>query len=155
MAGGNGAAGGAGNASSNISAPLSGDEERLLEVVSKGDVWAAQEVVKKGANVNCKNKAGNTPLLIAAFKGFSELVDVLLFNKVRFLLYCTTASAAQVHVVARGFLPAGGCAMCNEACGTYGASRPHVLVDKVSNVCLAVRSHWVVLNGTGAPRSAL
>jgi ankyrin repeat protein len=49
-------------------------ETALLDAASKGNMESAKNALKAGANVNAKNKQGETALGLATFNGHIELV---------------------------------------------------------------------------------
>lgn len=53
----------------------------LLGAVKKGDAAAVKQALSKGANPNARNKAGLTPLMIAADNNYPAIVSDLLANK--------------------------------------------------------------------------
>jgi ankyrin repeat protein len=53
---------------------------RLLTEVKQGHLFATKDLLNKGANVNAKNKDGESPLLVAAAKDLDLIVQVLLEN---------------------------------------------------------------------------
>lgn len=55
----------------------------LMEACRQGNLEVVKYLVKKGANINAKNKFGWTPLMIACELGHSEIVDFLLKNGAR------------------------------------------------------------------------
>jgi ankyrin repeat protein len=50
----------------------------LLEAAAAGDVTAVQAELQQGANVNAHGSAGQTPLMAAAVRGNTQVLDVLL-----------------------------------------------------------------------------
>jgi hypothetical protein len=79
----------------------------LYYVISRGDVELAFFLIKQGANVDAGNGTGQTPLMIAAEKGYKALVVELLEWKARIDtrdIYGKTAvdwavKAGQKHIV--------------------------------------------------------
>lgn len=55
-------------------------DEQLFEALEKGDSSLAQNLVKRGANVNAKDRNGWTPLMSAAGRGNVALAKLLLDN---------------------------------------------------------------------------
>ena len=53
----------------------------FLKYVQEGDDEIVKLFISAGMNVNCKDKNGNTPLIIASEKGLNSLVRILLENK--------------------------------------------------------------------------
>ena len=53
----------------------------LLDYVYEGNIEGIKEVLKQGANINCSDENGNTPLLFAVASKDLELVKLLVENK--------------------------------------------------------------------------
>jgi ankyrin repeat protein len=43
-----------------------------------GDLVGLRKLLKKGVDVNCRDKDGRTPLYFAAYQGHSQIVDALI-----------------------------------------------------------------------------
>lgn len=54
--------------------------KKLLEAIKKSDVQLVQKLVKKGADINFKDKNGSTPLHYAAVYGNMKIVKYLVKN---------------------------------------------------------------------------
>jgi len=52
--------------------------ERFQEMVARGNADAVRMLIFKGADVNCRDRFGNTPLINAAMRGSAEMVSLLL-----------------------------------------------------------------------------
>ena len=52
--------------------------KRILAAAQSGDVDILQDCINKGAEVNCQDYNGFTPLNCAAMEGKTEVVDLLL-----------------------------------------------------------------------------
>ena len=52
--------------------------EQLVEAAKKGDLSAAKRLVANGADVNAKMKDGSSALGVASFKGYREVVELLI-----------------------------------------------------------------------------
>src|SRR5262245_6479726 len=72
-------------------------DEALLTAALKGDLSAAQTLLKQEANVNAANEDGTTPLFIAAEKGHQDIVALLLDNGAD-VKHTTTDGATPLHI---------------------------------------------------------
>jgi len=54
--------------------------EELLNSVKKGELSKVRDLIKRGANVNIKDKDGKTPLHIAVENNYEDIVKVLIQN---------------------------------------------------------------------------
>jgi ankyrin repeat protein len=54
--------------------------EKLLDYSWRGDLNVVIECIEKGADVNCRNNDGNTPLMWSSYYGHLEIVKVLIEN---------------------------------------------------------------------------
>jgi len=52
----------------------------LFRVVERGNIAWTYRLIAMGADVNVRNDAGQTPLMLAAEKGYADMVQVLLQN---------------------------------------------------------------------------
>jgi len=52
----------------------------LFDAIRKGNLCLVKKTIEKGANVNLKNKAGQTPLMIASLYGYNKIVKILIEN---------------------------------------------------------------------------
>lgn len=59
-----------------------GDEaalnEQLMEAASNGDLVRLKALLSKGADVNARDQIGSTPLIVASFRGKTDVVKLLL-----------------------------------------------------------------------------
>ena len=66
-----------------LSLSLFGSEQDLLmRALKNNDINKAKELIMAGVNINTRNMIGETPLMEAAEKGFTEIVELLLNKKV-------------------------------------------------------------------------
>ena len=59
-------------------------DTELIMACQEGDVEKVKELIKKGANVNAKNRFGGTPLHAAVISNNVEVVKILIENGGRF-----------------------------------------------------------------------
>lgn len=52
-------------------------DEKLLLAIARGDIDNIKNLIDQGANVNEKDNHGNSPLDIAKYRGYTEIVEVL------------------------------------------------------------------------------
>jgi len=52
----------------------------LMEAVRNGDLFSIRELFEDGVDINEKDNEGHTPLLVAAAKGYKNVVELLLQN---------------------------------------------------------------------------
>ncbi|MFP3023282.1 MAG: ankyrin repeat domain-containing protein [Wolbachia sp.] len=52
--------------------------EQLMNAAQEGKVGQTMEMIEAGADINAENKEGETPLCVAAMKGYSWVVELLL-----------------------------------------------------------------------------
>ncbi|RMH55469.1 MAG: ankyrin repeat domain-containing protein [Candidatus Hydrogenedentota bacterium] len=52
-------------------------DHALLLASSCGDLASVKELLANGADPNCRDRYGRTPLMVAAFFGFDEIVEAL------------------------------------------------------------------------------
>lgn len=53
-------------------------EISLCEAAAKGDIHRVKDLIKSGINVNFADSDGNTPLILASFYGYTEIVKLLI-----------------------------------------------------------------------------
>ena len=53
-------------------------DNRLLAASSRGDTRAAQEALSKGANIDARDRFGNTPLILSSDGGYQEITRLLI-----------------------------------------------------------------------------
>jgi ankyrin repeat protein len=56
--------------------------QKLLDYSWSGDLKGVKECLENGADVNCKDKWGQTPLMESSYYGYLEIVKVLIENGV-------------------------------------------------------------------------
>ena len=49
----------------------------LLKAAGRGDTAAIEDLIQEGADANCRDQWGNTPLSAAAWGGYLEAMDLL------------------------------------------------------------------------------
>lgn len=64
-----------------MGASNSGPDGKLLDAAKTGTLPKAQEAVTNGANIECKDKEGNTALSLAVTNGYRLLIDWLINEK--------------------------------------------------------------------------
>ncbi|OGP52762.1 MAG: hypothetical protein A2Y65_03625 [Deltaproteobacteria bacterium RBG_13_52_11] len=55
-----------------------GISDELFSAVEKNDIQKVKELIAKGADVNVKEEHGNTPLIKAASRGYTEIAELLI-----------------------------------------------------------------------------
>ncbi len=53
----------------------------LIDAIKADDISLVQKLIQDGADIDARDKNGRTALMLAAFKGHSETIQVLLNNK--------------------------------------------------------------------------
>ena len=53
-------------------------DKKLLQASRKNDSEQVKKLIKAGADVNARDENGYTPLLFAAFWGYTEIVEKLI-----------------------------------------------------------------------------
>jgi len=56
------------------------DQELIRAIQNKNDLSIIESIIRKGANVNCTNSAGATPLHLACDNGHTETASALIGN---------------------------------------------------------------------------
>ena len=82
------------------------DGSALLRAVQHGQVRAVRRLLDAGADVNTKNKAGNTVLMTATRKGYVEVVGVLLDSGANVNAKNTLNNTALMLAALRGHVEA-------------------------------------------------
>ncbi|KAK7500175.1 hypothetical protein BaRGS_00008722 [Batillaria attramentaria] len=79
-----------------MAAPMSA----VATAAASGDIVAVQQLVKQGADVNQRSNDGMTPLAIAAFWGYADIVKVLLDNRANINMSNTGTLWTPLHCAA-------------------------------------------------------
>lgn len=58
------------------------ESDTLMNALKNNDINKAKELIMAGVNINTRNMIGETPLMEASEKGFTEIVELLLNKKV-------------------------------------------------------------------------
>jgi hypothetical protein len=62
-------------------------KQEFSEIQNKNDLSIIESIIRKGANVNCTNSAGATPLHLACDNGHTETASALIGNGANFPLF--------------------------------------------------------------------
>ena len=57
------------------------EPDLLMKALKNNDIDKAKELIISGVNINTRNMIGETPLMEASEKGFTEIVELLLNKK--------------------------------------------------------------------------
>lgn len=58
------------------------ESDTLMNALKNDDINKAKELIMSGVNINTRNMIGETPLMEAAEKGYTEIVELLLNKRV-------------------------------------------------------------------------
>ena len=58
------------------------EQDLLMNALKNDDINKAKELIISGVNINTRNMMGETPLMEAAGKGYTEIVELLLNKRV-------------------------------------------------------------------------
>lgn len=61
---------------------LANESDTLMNALKNDDINKAKELIMSGVNINTRNIIGETPLMEAAEKGYTEIVELLLNKRV-------------------------------------------------------------------------
>lgn len=81
-----------------------GQSEALIDAAKRGDLRQVQHLLDRGADVNAKDRWGNTRLMSASFGGHTELVRFLLQKGADINAKTKDGSTALSHAASKGHL---------------------------------------------------
>jgi len=99
--------------------------QALFRVVERGNLAWTYRLIAMGADVNVRNDAGQTPLMLAAEKGYADMVQVLIQHSANPKLVNNQGESALTIALMKGYTRIAESLELAEASHKYGQGKCH------------------------------